>query len=70
LRYHASARSHRPACRPIIATGLRFKRVAVSTRARVLVPYVQRIGSVAMVGAGSHPIYYRTLGEVFKLQFE
>ena len=46
-----------------------FFKTAVSTGARIFMPYVQRVGAVALVGAGSYLIYYWTLGEGAALLF-
>lgn len=52
-----------------LTLGVVFFKSAVSQGARFLIPYVERMGALAMVGAGSYLIYYWTLGTGGKLIF-
>ncbi|MBI4311771.1 MAG: cytochrome c biogenesis protein CcdA [Chloroflexi bacterium] len=46
-----------------------FFKTAVSTGVRAFMPYVERIGNVALVGAGAYMVYYWTLGKGGALLF-
>ena len=46
-----------------VTVGVVFFKTAVSSGMRVVMPYVERVGNLALVGAGTYLIYYWTLGE-------
>ena len=45
-----------------VTLGVVFFKTVVSQGIRVLMPYVERAGAIALVGAGSYLVYYWTLG--------
>ena len=46
----------------LVTVGVVFFKTAITAGARAVMPYVEKIGNLALVAAGSYLIYYWTFG--------